>query len=276
MTAKERSIARTERIAVRAGVTTPGLRALPEEVPVALSFGGTTQAVMMATPQDLADFGVGFALSEAIVRSADDIASLEIVEADQGFDVQMQLAGDLQSAFSARRRKMAGPVGCGLCGIESIEEALRQLPDRDAVDIRFSHDDIRDAVRSLSMHQDLRAQTGAVHAAGFYRLGSGVACVREDIGRHNALDKLIGALAREGSNPADGAFVITSRVSVDMVQKAVIAGAGLLIAVSAPTALAVRTAEAAGLTLVGIARSADFEIFTRPDRIVQGAQSDVA
>lgn len=276
MTAKERSIARTERIAVRAGVATPGLRALPEEVPVALSFGGTTQAVMMATPQDLEDFGVGFALSEAIVRSADDIASLEIVEADQGFDVQMQLAGDLQSAFSARRRKMAGPVGCGLCGIESIEEALRQLPDRDAVDIRFCHDDIRDAVRSLSMHQDLRAQTGAVHAAGFYRPGSGVACVREDIGRHNALDKLIGALAREGSNPADGAFVITSRVSVDMVQKAVIAGAGLLIAVSAPTALAVRTAKAAGLTLVGIARSADFEIFTRPDRIVQGAQSDVA
>lgn len=276
MTASERSIARTERIAVRAGVATRGLRALPEEVPVALSFGGTTQAVMMTTPQDLADFGVGFALSEAIIRSAADIAGLDIVEADQGFDVQMQLVGDLQSAFSARRRKMAGPVGCGLCGIESIEEALRQLPDRDAVEVQFTHDEIRDAVRSLSKHQELRAQTGAVHAAGFYRPGSGVACVREDVGRHNALDKLIGALAREGSSPSDGAFVITSRVSVDMVQKAVIAGAGLLIAVSAPTALAVRTAEAAGLTLVGLARGADFEIFSRPDRIVQGAQSDVA
>jgi FdhD protein len=276
MTAKERSIARAERIAVRAGVMTPGLRALPDEVPVALSFGGTTQAVMMATPQDLEDFGVGFALSEAIARSAGDIASLDVVESDQGFDVQMQLAGDLQAGLSARRRKMAGPVGCGLCGIESIEEALRQLPDRDAVDIRFSHDEIRDAVRSLSMHQELRAQTGAVHAAGFYRPGSGAACVREDVGRHNALDKLIGALARQGVNPGEGAFVITSRVSVDMVQKAVIAGTGLLIAVSAPTALAVRTADAAGLTLVGLARGADFEIFTRPDRIVQGAQSDVA
>jgi FdhD protein len=111
----------------------------------------------------------------------DDIASLDIVDADQGFDVQMQLAGDLQAgSFSARRRKMAGPVGCGLCGIESIEEALRQLPDRDAVDIRFSHDEIRDAVRSLSMHQELRAQTGAVHAAGFYRirLGRRSACGR--------------------------------------------------------------------------------------------------
>jgi len=268
--------ARASRIAVRAGVATPGSRALPEEVPVALSFGGTTQAVMMATPADLHDFGVGFALSEAIVRSADDIVSVEIVEADQGFDVQMQLNDDVQSTFSARRRKMAGPVGCGLCGIESIEEALRALPGRQDVTLAVSTDDVREAVRTLSMHQKLRAETGAVHAAGFYRPGEGMACVREDVGRHNALDKLIGAMAHAGLKPADGAIVITSRVSVDMVQKAVIAGTGLLIAVSAPTALAVRTAEAAGLTLVGIARGADFEIFTRPDRIAQGRTSDVA
>jgi FdhD protein len=264
------------RIAVRAGVSTPGSRTLPEEVPVALSFGGTTQAVMMATPDDLEDFGVGFALSEAIIRSPEDIVSLEIVEADQGFDIQMELAEDLQAAFSARRRQMAGPVGCGLCGIESIEEALRTLPDRKAVEFASSGDDIRGAVRSLTKHQKLRAETGAVHAAGFYQPGAGVSCVREDVGRHNALDKLIGALVRERHDPADGAIVITSRVSVDMVQKAVIAGTGLLIAVSAPTALAVRTAEASGLTLVGIARGTDFEIFTRPDRIGQGVQSDVA
>ncbi|MBU4529478.1 MAG: formate dehydrogenase accessory sulfurtransferase FdhD [Hoeflea sp.] len=270
------STAKASRIAVRAGVATPGSRALPEEVPVALSFGGTTQAVMMATPDDLQDFGVGFALSEAIVRSADDIVSMEIVEADQGFDVQMQLSEDVQTAFSARRRKMAGPVGCGLCGIESIEEALRALPDREDVALAVGADDVREAVRSLSMHQKLRAETGAVHAAGFYVPGRGMACVREDVGRHNALDKLIGAMARAGLKPADGAIIITSRVSVDMVQKAVIAGTGLLIAVSAPTALAVRTAEAAGLTLVGIARDADFEIFTRADRITQGRTSDVA
>lgn len=264
------------RIAVRAGVATPGNRAVPEEAPVALSFGGTTQAVMMATPDDLEDFGIGFALSEAIVGSASDIVSLEIVEADQGFDVQMQLADDVQTAFAARRRKMAGPVGCGLCGIESIEEALRSLPDRDAVALEFAAGDIRDAVRSLSMHQKLRAETGAVHAAGFYQPGRGMLCVREDVGRHNALDKLIGAMARAGLTAADGAIVITSRVSVDMVQKAVIAGTGLLVAVSAPTGLAVRTAEAAGLTLVGIARGADFEIFTRGNRITQGHTSDVA
>jgi FdhD protein len=188
----------------------------------------------------------------------------------------MQLAEGLQAAFSARRRKMAGPVGCGLCGIESIEEALRALPDRKAVELAFGGDDIHEAVRSLSMHQKLRAETGAVHAAGFYHPDKGMVCVREDVGRHNALDKLIGAIACSGASASDGAIVITSRVSVDMVQKAVIAGTGLLIAVSAPTALAVRTAEASGLTLVGIARGADFEIFTRPDRIDQGVESDVA
>ncbi|MEM5492501.1 formate dehydrogenase accessory sulfurtransferase FdhD [Hoeflea sp. AS16] len=275
------STAIAPRIAVRAGVVTPGSRALPEEVPVALSFGGTTQAVMMATPADLHDFGVGFALSEALVRTPDDIVSLDIVEADQGFDVQMRLADGLQAALSDRRRKMAGPVGCGLCGIESIEEALRTLPDRKAVELAFNAEDVREAVRSLSIHQKLRAETGAVHAAGFFHPDRGMLCVREDVGRHNALDKLIGAIARSGSTAADGAIVITSRVSVDMVQKAVIAGTGLLIAVSAPTALAVRTAEASGLTLVGVARGADFEIFTRPDRIKtgrikQGVESDVA
>ncbi|SOE18771.1 FdhD protein [Hoeflea halophila] len=267
---------RAKRIAVRAGVDTPGHRDLPEEVPVALSFGGTTQAVMMATPSDLEDFGIGFALSEAIVHSAADVIELEIVEADQGFDVQMRLADQVQTAFAARRRKMAGPVGCGLCGIESIDEALRALPARSAVELELTPGDVREAVRALSMQQKLRAETGAVHAAGFYRPDEGMLCVREDVGRHNALDKLIGAMARNGQNSAEGAIVITSRVSVDMVQKAVIAGTGVLIAVSAPTALAVRTAEAAGLTLVAIARGADFEVFTRPNRISKGVESDVA
>jgi len=276
MTESSPSTAIVPRISVRAGIVTPGKRALPEEVPVALSFGGSTQAVMMATPADLRDFGIGFALSEGLIRSSADIVSLDIIEVDQGFDVQMRLADDVQAALSARRRKMAGPVGCGLCGIESIEEALRALPDRDEVKFELSTENVREAVRSLSMHQKLRAETGAVHAAGFYHPGQGMLCVREDVGRHNALDKLIGAMARSGASASDGAIVITSRVSVDMVQKAVIAGAGLLIAVSAPTALAVRTAEAAGLTLVGIARGADFEVFTRPDRITHGVKSDVA
>ncbi|WP_340161861.1 formate dehydrogenase accessory sulfurtransferase FdhD [uncultured Hoeflea sp.] len=276
MTGSGPSTTRANRIAVRAGVATPGHRALPEEVPVALSFGGTTQAVMMATPDDLEDFGIGFALSEAIIGAAGDVVELEIMEADQGFDVQMRLADAVQGAFAARRRKMAGPVGCGLCGIESIDEALRALPARSEVELELNSGDVREAVRSLAMQQKLRAETGAVHAAGFYHPDKGMLCVREDVGRHNALDKLIGAMARSGLNPAEGAIVITSRVSVDMVQKAVIAGTGVLIAVSAPTALAVRTAEAAGLTLVAIARGADFEVFSRPSRISKGVESDVA
>lgn len=276
MTDSDSSTSVAARLSVRAGVATPGHRALPEEVPVALSFGGTTQAVMMATPADLEDFGIGFALSEAIIGTAADVVELDIVEADQGFDVQMRLADEVQGAFAARRRKMAGPVGCGLCGIESIDEALRALPARSEVELELDPGDVREAVRSLSMQQKLRAETGAVHAAGFYHPDKGMLCVREDVGRHNALDKLIGALARTGLTPADGAIVITSRVSVDMVQKAVIAGTGVLIAVSAPTALAVRTAEAAGLTLVAVARGADFEVFTRPNRISQGVASDVA
>ena len=276
MTQTSASTSIAARIAVRAGVSIPGHRALPEEVPVALSFGGTTQAVMMATPADLEDFGIGFALSEAIVSAATEVAELDIVEANRGVDVQMQLVDDVHAALASRRRKMAGPVGCGLCGIESIKEALRTLPDRKQVELEFTAQQVRDAVRSLSMHQNLRAETGAVHAAGFYHPAKGVLCVREDVGRHNALDKLIGAMARAYHDVAEGAMVITSRVSVDMVQKAAIAGTGLLIAVSAPTALAVRTAEAAGLTLVAVARGADFEVFTRPNRISQGVESDVA
>lgn len=256
-----------DRLAVRGGVRAWGQRTLPEEAPVALSFGGTTQAVMMATPDDLLDFAVGFALTEAIAGCATDIETIEIVEAGEGYDVQMQLAEGRQSALAARRRRMAGPVGCGLCGIESIEEALRQLPERSALEAEFTSGDIRAALNSLGHGQKLRAETGAVHAAGFYLPGEGMVMVREDVGRHNALDKLIGGLARSGLRAEGGAIVITSRVSVDMVQKAVIAGAPVLIAVSAPTALTVRTAEAAGLTLVALARGEDFEIFTRPDRI---------
>lgn len=269
------------RSSVRGGIVTPGERKLPEETPVALSFGGVTQAVMMATPDDLSDFGLGFALTEAIIGSPAEIESLEVVEAGEGFDIQMHLPVDRQAALAARRRQMAGPVGCGLCGIETIEEALRALPPRQHVSIEITPDEVREAVRALAMHQKLRAETGAVHAAGFYRPGHGMALVREDVGRHNALDKLVGGVANAGLDAAQGALVITSRVSVDMVQKAVIAGAGLLIAVSAPTALAVRTAQAAGLTLIGLARGADFDVFTRPDRIVphrteQGSSRDVA
>ncbi len=273
--------AEMQHLSMRSGMLTPGRRALPQEVPVALSFGGTTQAVMMATPADFEDFGIGFALTEGIALSAADIEALEVVSSDLGHDVQMRLVTGRQSHLAARRRLMAGPVGCGLCGIDSIEEALRDLPVRQDTGFGMDEKDVLDAVAALSPGQKLKADTGSVHAAGFYRPGKGMILVREDIGRHNALDKLVGALARCGETAANGALVISSRVSVDMVQKAVVAGAPVLIAVSSPTDLAVRTAAAAGMTLVAMARGQDFEIFTRADRIAPesstaGKHSDVA
>jgi FdhD protein len=239
---------------------------LPQESPVALSFNGATEAVMMATPSDLADFGVGFALSEGIVSSAGEIAALDVVALDGGHDVQMTIPAERQAALAARRRKTMGPVGCGLCGIESIEAALRALPDIDS-ELTTEAADIPRAVAALGRNQPLRAETGAMHGAGLWVPGRGLVAAREDVGRHNALDKLIGSCARNGISPGEGALVISSRVSVDLIQKAVASGASVLIAVSTPTELAVETAERAGLTLVAIVRGTDYQIFSRPDRI---------
>jgi FdhD protein len=263
-------------VALRNGVIASGRRLVPEEVPVAFSFDGTTHAVMMASPADLEDFAVGFAITEGIATSPDDIEKMAIVDHDEGVDIQMTLKDKANAAFEARRRHMAGPVGCGLCGIESIEEALRPVPEVKDAGIVLDADDIARAVRLLTSHQPLNAETHAVHAAGFYVPGNGIVAAREDVGRHNALDKLAGTLARKGIDGRKGAIVITSRVSVEMVQKTAAIGTAVLLAVSAPTAIALRTAEAAGMTLVALVRGDDFEIFTRPDRIRAGAAAHVA
>ncbi|HVW56692.1 MAG TPA: formate dehydrogenase accessory sulfurtransferase FdhD [Rhizobiaceae bacterium] len=264
------------RIARRDGGVTSGRRLVPEEVPVAFSLNGTTHAVMMASPGDLEDFAVGFAITEGIIRSPGDIDEMTIEDHAEGIDIQIVLKEKANAAFEARRRRMAGPVGCGLCGIESIEEALRPVPDVEGKGITLDAANIARAARLLSQHQPLNAETHAVHAAGFFARGKGIIAVREDVGRHNALDKLAGALAREGTDGRSGAVVITSRVSVEMVQKTAAIGAAILLAVSAPTALAIRTAEKAGMTLVALVRGDDFEIFTHPDRIRTGAAAHVA
>ena len=190
-----------------------------------------------------------------------------MLQEGDGLDVQVTLAEDKEDALRARRRHMAGPVGCGLCGIESIEQAMRPVPDVSGVDMLLSAADIARASNALNSAQPLHAQTRAVHGAGFYVLGEGLVAVREDVGRHNALDKLAGAVMRAGRTGAEGVVVVTSRISVEMVQKAAILGAPVLIAISAPTALAIRTADAAGMTLVALSRGEDFEIFTHPHRI---------
>jgi FdhD protein len=257
---------RARRTVWRGGTTCVGERAIPEETAVALTYDSVTHAVMMATPDDLEDFAVGFSLSEGIIASPDEIETIEVVPGPHGIDLRMWLAEPRGDAFTDRRRHLAGPTGCGLCGIESLEQATRTPPAVDS-DLHVTHEMIAAAIASLPGAQHLNRETRAVHAAAFWERGRGLAALREDVGRHNALDKLAGALARGGISAARGIVLLTSRVSVEMVQKAAVMGAPVIVAVSAPTALALRTAEAAGITLAAIARDDGFELFTHPRRI---------
>ena len=255
------------KLAWRDGRAGPASRLVAEEKAVALSYGGSTYAVMMATPSDLEDFGIGFSITEGIVEQAGEIASIELIAGDLGVEVRMWLEGDRTASLAARRRATVGPVGCGLCGIESLEQAARTAPQV-ASETIFHACDLLDAMRALAPLQHLNQATRAVHAAALWRPSAGIGVVREDVGRHNALDKLAGALMREGGSRSDGAVLLTSRVSVEMVQKTAMIGVPLLIAVSAPTTLAIEIADAAGITLVGIARDDGYEVFTHPGRIV--------
>jgi FdhD protein len=230
-----------------------------------LTYNRLTHAVMMATPLDLEDFAAGFSLAERIIDSAADIEELEIFSAPLGVELRMWIAPERMSALERRRRHIAGPTGCGLCGMDSLADAMRTPPTVGAGPA-LTAAQIAEAVASLDPAQTLNHATRAVHAAGFWR--GRLLALREDVGRHNALDKLTGALLRAGENPADGVLVMTSRISVELVQKAAVAGIAVLVAVSAPTALAVRVAEAAGITLVGVARRDGFEVFTHRSRII--------
>lgn len=257
-------------IAVRRDGTRAVVRSLPEEMPVALVFEGTTEAVMMATPADIADFAHGFALTEGIVEDLNQIHDFEIVEHARGIEARFWLAADRSVALRERHRATMGPTGCGLCGIDSLDQALRPLPPLPAGGVHLTRDEVARATDQLRGLQPLHDQTRAVHAAGFLLPGRGVVLAREDVGRHNALDKLIGALARQDMDPAQGAIVLTSRISVEMVQKTVMARCPILIAVSAPTAHALRMAEEAGLTLAAFARSGGFDLYAAPERIEDG------
>ena len=249
-------------------------RALPEEVPVAVTFNGTTLAVMMATPADIADFAHGFALTEGAISALADVESFEIVRQPVGIEARFWIAETRAKSLADRRRRMAGPVGCGLCGIDSLDAALRALPQVRS-DLTLSPAEIAGAPDALKIHQPLHDRTRAIHAAGFLRPGAGIALAREDIGRHNALDKLIGALARASEDPGTGAAVLTSRVSVEMVQKAAMAGIPAIVAASAPTALALAQAEEAGITLAAFVRDGRFELYAHPERVLTG-ETDVA
>ena len=242
-----------------------GSRPLPEEVAVALSFNGSTQAVMMATPADLADFAYGFALTEGIA-TPDQIDSVDIVPAGEGVDVQIWVKPEAEQRLAARRRTMAGPVGCGLCGIDSIEQAMRPVAQIAPSPLRMSPAQVMRAVASLTDRQPLHDYTRAAHCAAYWT-AEGMVAAREDVGRHNALDKVLGALARAGTPAGAGFIAVTSRASYEMVQKTASAGVNLLAAVSGVTGLAIDTAQGSGVTLLGFARGQDLSVYSHPQHI---------
>ena len=255
-----------DRLRVADGQADRGVRVLPEETPVAIVHDGATYAVMMATPADLEDFAIGFSLTEGVIASADEVRGIEIVESELGIEARLWLPPGRAAGLAERRRTLAGPTGCGLCGIDNLALVARPAARPPAQIGPLAGADILAAMAAVEAAQGLGAQTHAVHAAGFWRPGEGLVLLREDVGRHNAVDKLAGAMARTGVDPA-GVLVLTSRVSVELVQKAAAMAIPVIAAVSAPTALALRTAEAAGITVIAIARADGFEVFTRPDRL---------
>ncbi|MBK4217828.1 formate dehydrogenase accessory sulfurtransferase FdhD [Paracoccus caeni] len=242
-------------------------RVLPEETAIAMVYNGTTHAVMMATPADIEDFAIGFSLTEGIVTDLSQITSTEVELHPKGIEARLWLTDERADALAHRRRTLAGPVGCGLCGIDSLEEAMRPLPDLTGVGPILTVDEISQATDALRKWQPLHDRSKAVHAAGFLLPGQGIVMAREDVGRHNALDKLIGAMARAGVDPSQGAFVLTSRVSTEMVQKTAMAGCGIIIAVSAPTLHALRLAKDAGITLAAFARGEGFDLFSHTAKL---------
>ena len=229
-------------------------RHLAIESPIAIEYNGIGYAVMMATPIDLKDFAIGFSLSERLIAHRDDIVDVTCVDTDQGHILRIQIGADRLAPVVERARQRVTESSCGLCGLESLEQVMRPLPPISA-QTDVSHDAVFAALAALRDHQPLNAATGAAHGAAFCSPEGAILVVREDVGRHNALDKLIGALATAGLLPANGFFLLTARCSYELVEKTIIAGCPLLVTISAPTTLAADRAAAHGLALIALARA---------------------
>jgi FdhD protein len=251
--------------ALRAGTAQRRADWLAEEVPVALVFNGISHAVMMASPAALDDFALGFGLTEGLLANAAELYGCEAVPVAEGIELRLEVSAACEWRLKEARRTLAGRTGCGLCGTDSLKQVRRALPAAPAVQVPAAA--LNAAQRALRHHQALQQRSGATHAAAWCSLDGGIVISREDVGRHNALDKVIGAMVRAGTEASNGFLCITSRASFEMVQKAVVAGAGVLAAVSAPTALAVDVALEAGLVLAGFVRGDDLVAYSFPERL---------
>lgn len=260
--AVQRSVARW-----RAGTLTERADAVAEEVPVAVVCNGRDFAVMMATPADLDDFALGFALSEGLIAAPEELLAVALQPQLEGLTLALTLPAARAAALAQRERSLEGRSGCGVCGSRKLEDLLR-VPPRVTANPRIGAAALDAALAELAAHQPLAAATGAAHAAAWADRDGGLRLVREDVGRHNALDKLIGALHRSGIGRDDGFAVVTSRASYEMAMKAASAGIAVLAAISAPTALAIALADSAGLTLIGFARPGGCAVYTHADRYV--------
>jgi formate dehydrogenase accessory protein FdhD len=252
----------------RAGAWLDTLDSIAAETPIALTYNSIPHVVMMATPRDLEDMGVGFTVSESLVADVSEIRDVSVDSSSGDYELRLSVSGARLGAMLERRRNLTGRTGCGVCGAETIEDAIRRPPPVPAGG-RTTREQLVVALRRLRELQPLGAQAGSLHAAAWVSWEGEVRFVREDVGRHNALDKLIGAKLRGGQDMADGYALVTSRASYEMVQKAATLGIRMLVAVSAPTALGVRLAQDCGLTLVGFAREEQQVVYSHPERLSQ-------
>ena len=250
----------------RDGQRTVSADVLAVEVPVALEYNGISHVVMLASPNDLEDFALGFSLTEGIIAQPSELYDVEVERRDDGLLVHLQIASERFVALKARRRNMTGRTGCGLCGTEALDQ-VRRVVEPVTHRQHFADHQLMAGMRAMQALQPLQQQSGATHAAAWMDAQGQVVLVREDVGRHNALDKLIGALVTRQTDLRTGALLITSRASYEMVQKAAIMHIGLIAAISAPTSFAVSLAESTGVTLIGFMRDHSYVIYTHPERL---------
>ena len=239
-----------------------------EEVPIALVYNGQPHVVMLASPLDLEDFALGFSLTEGLVDSVFEVSSVRIHHRAEGIEVRMRIPEERFAGLSNKERNLTGRTGCGLCGSATLRQAVRH-PAPVGTGVCVTRQQLRDALLEIRGMQDLNRLTGTVHAAAWAVPGEGVLKVREDVGRHNALDKLIGVLAKTRRDTGRGFAVVTSRASYEMVQKCAAAGITLMAAISGPTGLAIRLAEETGITLIGFARDDSHVVYANPQRLVK-------